>query len=423
MGLIVVVGGGPVGSAVALKLSRGGRKVLLLDAGGSRDKVCGEGLLPAAWRVLTDLDVTPFLTQRAAIEGIRYGMPVPGDGVRTVSAALSLPAYGVQRPRLVDGLGKALEDSQVEVWAGARLRDFSVCQQGVELKVTAPGDTKETLKCDTLIGADGLHSLVRRKAGLQSEKSRTYARWGARCYFRSSQERHQVEVTLGNGLESYLTPLGGGLYGLAFLWSPERLGRPLPGEGRVWERLLELMGPEMRHSLPTMVGDFEGDDKAIGPLQQPVSSPLHPSGRVALVGDAAGYLDALTGEGLCLGLRQAESLADCILTGRISDYPKEHRAIKFRHNLTVSGLLWLVHQPKLRERVFSALIAAPGQFSALLRFAVEEASWASLVCPDSAKFVWKLLTRLSGAWLEPLLSRERASSARPALPRERGGRG
>ena len=112
---------------------------------------------------------------------------------------------------------------------------------------------------------------------------------------------------------------------------------------------------------------------------------------MALVGDAAGYLDALTGEGLCLGLRQARSLSQCILEERLFDYPEEHRAIKRRHQWTVSGLLWLIHRPRLRERVFQALHKTPEQFSAVLRFAVEEAGWNTLLSRHLLRFLRELL--------------------------------
>ena len=388
---VVIVGGGPTGSALALRLSHAGRKVLLIDAGASAQKICGEGLLPAAWRIITELGLDAHLPDRAAIEGISYGLPDPGQGVRTVSAQLRMPAYGVQRGRLMSGFSKALEESQVEVWKESRFRAFKLLPNRIAVEVQNREGDLESVDCGLLVGADGLHSMVRRKAELRSSSPRSYARWGARCYFRSKEQRHRVEVTLGEGLESYLTPLGGGLYGLAFLWSPQSLGRPLPGCGKVWERLLHLIGPEMRATLPAREGDLLGDDRAIGPLQQQVVGPLHPSGRIALVGDAAGYLDALTGEGLCLGLRQADSLARCIIDGRISDYPKEHSAIKFRHRLTVSALLWLVHRPALRKRVFGALIQAPEQFSAILRFAVEETRWGSLLTPQTARFLMALL--------------------------------
>ena len=387
---IAVVGGGPIGSAVALRLSRHHR-VFLIDAGAAENKICGEGLLPAAWDVLTELGLQDHITQLAPIRGISYRLFSSNRELKTVTGSLRKPAFGVQRPHLMKAFGEALESSDVELWRGARLREHSLTATGVTLEVECPQRGSRTLNCDLLVGADGLHSKVRRQAGLQADKKRRYARWGTRCYFRSEEVRERVTVTLGDGLESYLTPLGDQLYGLAFLWSPADLGRPLPGEGKVWERLFRLMGPGFAESLPSPIGDFWGDDRAIGPLEQPVSSPLHRSGRVALVGDAAGYLDALTGEGLCLGLRQARSLSDCILEGRLGDYPGEHRVIKQRHLWTVSGLLWLIHQPRLRERVFQALCQTPEQFGAVLGFAVEEAGWGTLLSRHLVEFLRALL--------------------------------
>lgn len=389
---IAIVGGGPIGSALALRLGQEHR-VVLIDAGAAPAKVCGEGLLPAAWEVLSELGLQDRITRRAPIRGISYGLFDSKGELKTVAGSLLKPAFGVQREHLMAAFRSALKDSDVDQRTETRLRDFSWTGRGVALDLESEDKSRQQLACDLLIGADGLHSSVRRKAGLQSTRPRRFSRWGARCYFRSEETREQVCVTLGSGLESYLTPLGDQLFGLAFLWSPSTLGRPLPGSGEIWRRLFALMGPRFPDVLPKPSEDFFGDDRAIGPLQQPVTSPLHPSGRVVLVGDAAGYLDALTGEGLCLGLRQARSLSNCILEERLSHYPGEHRTIKRRHQWTVSGLLWLIHQPRLRARVFEALHKTPEQFSSVLRFAVEEAGWSTLISRHLLRFLRELVSR------------------------------
>jgi len=388
---VAIVGGGPVGSALALYLNRYGVPVVLIDAGASQRKICGEGILPVGWEVIEDLGLESRLPQRASIEALLYTMEDQG-GLRTMKASLSRRGFGVARDHLFTAFRSALESSGVELLANSRLRDFEQNRAHVTARVEAPGGGLKSVPCRLLVGADGLQSLVRRKAGLQSPVSRRYMRWGARCYFRASERRQAVEVTLGRGVESYLTPLGEGLYGLAFLWSPQELGRPLPGSGSLYERLLAFFSPAMIERLPQGRGELMGDGRAIGPLQQLVVSPLHPSGRVALVGDAAGYFDALTGEGLCLGLRQARVLASCIAQGTIWDYPDHHRSIKRRHQLVVGGLLWLIHQPALRDRVFLALAQSPRQFQAVIRFAVEEARWSTLVSRDFPRFLLCLLT-------------------------------
>ena len=70
---IAIVGGGPIGSALALRLSEVHR-VVLIDAGAAPQKICGEGLLPAAWEVLSELGLEHRITRRSPIRGISYGL-------------------------------------------------------------------------------------------------------------------------------------------------------------------------------------------------------------------------------------------------------------------------------------------------------------------------------------------------------------
>jgi 2-polyprenyl-6-methoxyphenol hydroxylase-like FAD-dependent oxidoreductase len=383
----LVVGGGPVGSALALQLRRAGREVLLVDGGASPSKVCGEGLLPAAWEVLEELGVAPLVAARAPIRELTYQLVDPRDGrLRAIRAGLRHPSYGVRREVLCAAFAQAAREEGLEVWRPARFRSLQLEVAGcrVELELPSEQGGARRVACRYLLGADGLHSSVRRAAGLANPKPGRFARWGSRVYMRAPAGSGVV-VTLGDGLECYQTPLDEGLCGLAFIWSPRLLGRPLPGEGPLWSRLLARFPPAVRDSLPPS-GVFFGSEKAIGPLQQQVLSPLHPGGRVALLGDAAGYLDALTGEGLCLGLLQARALARLLLADRLQDYPRAHRAIKWRHQLTVQALLHLFARPALRERAFRGLQAVPGLLQTLVRVAVEQEPWYRLLGPDLVRF-------------------------------------
>ncbi len=366
---MVVVGGGPVGTAIALELHRLGREVLLVDAGASAQKVCGEGILPLGWSVLEQLGVAEKIRLQAPIRELSYQMPTPdGRELRRLQARLRRPSHGVCREELSRALAEVLSERGLQVWRGARFRDLAWTASGCRLHLE--GGAEESVSCRLLVGADGLHSKVRERAGLVSERPRRFSRWGTRVYFRAPETASGVTVTLGDGLESYLTPLGEGLHGLAFLWSPELLGRPPAGDGPLWKRLLSRFPEVYRQTLPADVVFF-GSEKAIGPLQQQVRSPLHPSGRVALVGDASGYLDALTGEGLCLGLAQARLLARLVAEGRLDEYPSRHRRVKFKHQVVVNGLLRLLERPRLREFAFASLHRAPWLFQGLVRTAVE----------------------------------------------------
>lgn len=384
----LVVGGGPVGTSVALGLHKAGREVLLVDAGGASEKVCGEGLLPPGWAALEALGVAARVQEKAPIEELSYSLVCPrSQRLRTLTAPLSRPSYGVRRDLLCRAFAEEGVHSGLSVWRPAHFRRWKLAVEGVSAEIECEGREQE-LRCRYLLAADGLHSRVRREAGLSSTKSRSFSRWGTRVYFRGPTKA-RVAVTLGDGVESYLTPLSEQLFGLAFLWSPEQLGRPLPGEGPIWRRLLQRFPASFSESLPLDTA-FAGE-KAIGPLQQLVSSPLHPSHRIALVGDASGYLDALTGEGLCLGMQQAEALVALCLEGEIHRYPAAHRAIKRRHQVVVHALLRLLAHESLKERVFSSLFEVPELFSSVVKVAVEHEPWHRLLRPDLARFLWHLV--------------------------------
>lgn len=398
-----------MGSALALHLSRAGWKVLLLDAGASSSKICGEGLLPAAWECLQRLGVTPNIRSAGKIATLSYRLAVPGEErVEGLRAELSRPAWGVGRAALSAAFDTALAGSQVEVIRPARFRNLAFTGQHLELQFQV-GTEHHSARTRFLIGADGLHSHVRSVAGLQGSKRHGWQRWGTRVYFRSRRSSDGVEVRLGDGLESYLTPLGDELFGLAFLWSPKRLGRPLPGEGALHERLLNLLPPVLRSELPC--SGFEGTERAVGPLYQPVRSVLHRSLRVALVGDAGGYLDALTGQGLCLGLVQAESLSQLLLQRQLQCYPGVARREKFRYQCAVHALLWLMQRPNLRFRVFRALQTSPTLFRSLVQVAAEEAPLRLLVSSDW----WTFLSSLAAGGIGGSSSANLQAS-RPAPP-------
>ena len=381
----LVVGGGPVGTALALDLCRAGREVLLIDAGASPGKVCGEGLLPPGWEALEALGVVPFIEEKAAIRELTYQSVCPGDGrLRSITARIHRRSYGVRREVLCRAFAQAAEQSGLQVWRPARFRSFEASSERLQVEVSCSGE-RRLVGCRYLLGADGLHSSVRREAGLASPRPRKFSRWGTRIYLRGPS-REGVTVTIGEGVECYQTPLAPDLSGLAFIWYPEQLGRPLPGDGPTWARLLRRLGPALRETLPAESAFF-GSEKAIGPLQQQVLSPLHPGGRIALLGDAGGYFDALTGEGLCLGLLQAKALSGLLLRQRLGEYPRLYRAIKRRHHLAVNVLLRLFAHPALRERVFVGLDAAPEMLQALVEVAVEHRPWHRLLVRDAFRFL------------------------------------
>ena len=111
-------------------------------------------------------------------------------------------------------------------------------------------------------------------------------------------------------------------------------------------------------------GHAHGQDRAAGPLRQRVRTRV--AGRVLLVGDAAGYIDALTGEGMGLAFGAAELLVDCVLRDRPYDYDRRWRRLTRRYRMLTAALLQASARPAVRAGIVPAAQALPGVFTGLV---------------------------------------------------------
>jgi flavin-dependent dehydrogenase len=170
-----------------------------------------------------------------------------------------------------------------------------------------------------------------------------------------------VEVHLAAGREAFITPVGPDLVGVAFLW--DRALWPPSGEpASVFSSLL--------NGFPALEERFAGVLPATpvlgaGPLAQPVSATV--ARRLVLIGDAAGYREAITGEGLSLAFAGAAALAAVVpgaleqgaTTAALQPYARAHARL-FRHYALVTGaVLALARRPSLRRPVVRWLGAHP----------------------------------------------------------------
>lgn len=332
---ILVAGAGPAGLATALLAARAGFDVRVIDprigAGGSPapvDKACGEGLMPGAVAALRSLGVRPTGREFA---GIEYS-----DGRRRAVADFPAgPGLGVRRTALSSALLAAVADAGVPVQAGA-VR--SVTQDG-------DGVTVDGQRCRYLVAADGLHSPTSRLLGLD-RPAKGRQRWGQRRHFGVAPWSDRVQVLWSPHGEAYVTPVADDLVGVAVL-SSRRV--PFADQLRWFPEIAD------------QVGDVDGGPvRGAGPLRRRTTKRV--AGRVLLVGDASGYVDALTGEGIAVSLACAQALVDCLRRGAPQEYEKRWQRASLRYRALTSGLLWASGRPVLRQRIVPAAAALPWAF-------------------------------------------------------------
>jgi flavin-dependent dehydrogenase len=331
---LLVAGGGPVGLATALHAHRAGLSVVVAEPrAGEIDKACGEGLMPGAVRALSGLGVD---VTGAPFHGIRY---VSGDS-RAEATFRDGHGMGVRRTTLHRALRSAVEQRGIDVVARAVTsvdQDAErVCAAGVEARYLAV--------------ADGLHSPVRRLLGLERRRSGR-ARYGIRRHYEVPPWTDVVEVYWSRHCEAYVTPVADDLVGVALLTSRQ---------ASYGEQLRDF--PELLARLPT-----SGATKArgAGPLRQ--SSTARVRGRAMLVGDAAGYVDALTGEGVSVGLASAAELVRCVAADDPEAYERRWRHATRRYRVMTHALLWARDHRLVRPAIVPTAKALPWVFDAAVR--------------------------------------------------------
>lgn len=363
---LLIVGGGPAGLACAIAARGHGLAVRVIDARKPPlDKACGEGLMPDGLAVLEELGVE--LPEHGLFRGISYhqdGMVAAGRFPQGVAGA------GIRRTRLHAALLKRAEEVGVEIRWG--LKATGLASGGRTGVATAAGE----ITARHLVGADGLHSKIREWSGLAAPPA-PWQRFGVRRHLQLEPWSDHVEVHWGAGVEAYVTPVAENEIGVAFLWS---------GRKASWDVLLE----EFPALASRLVGAEEiSRDRGAGPLEQRARASSR--GNVHLVGDAGGYLDAITGEGLSLAFHQAQALAAALAAGRPQDYAPAAREIN-RWPIRLTRLtLALERRPALRKRVLRAFAADSALFERFLAVHCRSLPPSQLFVPF---FVAKILGRL-----------------------------
>ncbi len=340
---VVIIGGGPVGLATALHARRAGLSCALVEQRvGVVDKACGEGLMPAGLEALRALGVDPA---GVTIAGIRY---VAGE--RSAQAGFgSGPGRGVRRTTLHAALADRVGAADVELVTG-RAGEITQDADGVTVRVTRDG-SQTRVHARYLLAADGLHSPTRRALGLERPASGT-PRYGLRQHFAVAPWSDHVEVHWGWDAEAYVTPVDDTMVGVAVL---TRRRAPFETHLAGFPALLERVGDAAAAS----------SARGAGPLRQRTRRRV--AGRVLLVGDASGYVDALTGEGTMLGVAQGAAAVAAARRDDPQAYEGDWRTITRRHTLLTQGLITATRARPVRRLLVPAAATVPWVFGAAVR--------------------------------------------------------
>ena len=229
-----------------------------------------------------------------------------------------------------------------------------------------------------LIGADGQASSVRKWAGLEHFRKREL-RFGFRTHYKVAPWSPYVEVHWGRGGQIYATPVAEDCVCVVYITRNAKCDRDTILDGFP-EVAARLAGAET-------VSQQRGAVTATCKLHRVASDS------VALIGDASGSADAITGEGLALTFRQAIKVAEAIDSGSLMSYNRAHRAIGKLPHAMGSLMLTLDRRPALQVRAMRALASTPGLFQELLQAHVGERTLPSVLIRRGPGFGLKILTQ------------------------------
>ena len=310
---VLVVGGGPAGSTTAFFLARAGCDVLLIDrAAFPRDKPCSEYLSPQASRLLDELGVLEALVAApsAQLTGMRVHAPDGTVFEGSFSGTTGYRAFrdfglAIRRPLLDTTLLLRAEQAGARIRTGVDVRDLTLNGHGRVDGVLAREDGRQlTLRAPLVIGADGLRSVVARRAQLGK-----HGRWPRRLALVRHYRGVMHEAAVGDmhvfeGGYAGFAPVGDDLTNVAVV-IPTKQSREIGNDRDAI--MTRLLSSQPRVSARLAHAETATPTRAIGPFNWHARQAWTPG--AVLVGDAADFFDPFTGEGMYAAMRGAQLLS------------------------------------------------------------------------------------------------------------------
>lgn len=361
---VIVIGAGPAGLATAIAASQRGFHAVVLDARTPPiDKPCGEGLLPPGVEALRAMGI--HLNSAIAIPFTGIGFT---DGETSIRAEFpGASGFAMRRIRLHQLLvRRAIQAGVVFLW-GTRVTTIDARQ------VIAGG---MRIPYAWLVGADGQNSSVRKWAGLGPLHTKR-ERFGFRQHFQVRSWPNSVDVYWGKRCQVLTTPTDAHEVCVSVLSrdSRLRLGQALP--------LFPALAEKLRDATPTT--------KELGDVTSLHRLSTITRGRVALVGDASGTVDAITGHGLSLSFQQAIYLAEAFERGDLAHYESAHRKIAAMPAMMTRLMLLMDGNAWVRSRALRLFKRRPKLFSKLLAIHTGDLPLSSVGVGEMIDFGWKLV--------------------------------
>jgi 2-polyprenyl-6-methoxyphenol hydroxylase-like FAD-dependent oxidoreductase len=361
---VLVIGGGPAGLAAGIAARMKGFEVTVADgAKPPIDKACGEGLMPGTMAALRALGVAISPSDGHALRGVCFK-----DATTSVEANFSDGGgFGIRRTVLHQKMVERAQECGITLLWNTPVVGLSTDGANLGGRV---------MKARWIIGADGIHSRVRRWIGLDAKVGQE-KRFAQRRHFRVRPWTDCMEIHWSRAAQAYVTPLGNHEICVSLISRDPSM--------RLEDAWLEF--PE----LASRLSHAEASSAERGAVTVTRRLRQVYSGNVALTGDASGSVDAITGEGLCLSFHQALELADALAKRSLANYQRAHRQLAKRPSTMGWLLLLLDRYPSLRARVFRGMAGEPGLFARLLEAHLGETS-PRFLAAISLRLGWQFLT-------------------------------